>query len=136
MKRCTETGSPWRVLLSRLKYWVAVPQFLTHNSWSFNEISIQVINSFPKPNFFTKEIRKLRSIESKAFFNIHSYIVIFFIYIVYPGIFLNELDDRLSLWNTYGCLCETLKVLIWKAMDTFHKRNFQFFSESFVKFFC
>ena len=29
MKRYAETGPPWRAPLSRLKYWVVVPPFMT-----------------------------------------------------------------------------------------------------------
>ena len=30
MKRYMEIGSPWRVPVSKFKYWVAVPPFMTH----------------------------------------------------------------------------------------------------------
>ena len=31
LKRYSETGSPWQVFLSKLKYWVVVPPFMTHD---------------------------------------------------------------------------------------------------------
>ena len=32
MKRYAEVGSPWQAPISNLKYWVLVPQFVTHES--------------------------------------------------------------------------------------------------------
>ena len=40
MKMFGETGSPWRASLSKLKYWVVVPLFITHDCWSFTHFSL------------------------------------------------------------------------------------------------
>ena len=55
IKRYSETGSPWQVSLSKLKYWVVVPPFMTHDCWSFNKISIQVIIFFENQNFLRQK---------------------------------------------------------------------------------
>ena len=67
MKSYAALGSPWRTPLSRLKYWVVVAPFITHDCWYFKKSSVQVIKFFPKQNFFQTEIRKLWSGESKTF---------------------------------------------------------------------
>ena len=59
-------GSPSGARLTKLKHWVVAPQFITHDSWSFNQISIYVIKFLPYPNFVKMELRKLFSKESKA----------------------------------------------------------------------
>ena len=67
MERYAETGSPWREPLSMLKYCVVVLAFITDDRWSINNISIQMIIFFPKPDIFKTEIRKIWSRKPKDF---------------------------------------------------------------------
>ena len=67
MKRYAEIGSSWQAPLSRLKYWVVLPPFITQESWSFNKISVHVIKLLPNPHFRKTELAKSWSRESKAF---------------------------------------------------------------------
>ena len=73
MKRYPETGSLWRALLSKLKYWVVVPPFMGHDCWSFNKISVQVKKFFSKTNLFQDGNKKTMVKRIINFFNIHCY---------------------------------------------------------------
>ena len=73
IKRYAEIGSPWRAPYSKLKYWVVVPPFITHESWSFNKISVHVINFLPNPKFPQDGTNKIMVNRVKSFFSIHSY---------------------------------------------------------------
>ena len=64
MKRHMEIGLLWRAPLSKLKYWVVVPPFITNKSWTFDEISIHVIST----NFRKTKLRKPWSMGSKVLF--------------------------------------------------------------------
>ena len=60
-------GSPWRAPLFNVKYWVAKPQFITQDCWSFKNILIQLIKLPPKKNLFKKHNKISWSKEPKAF---------------------------------------------------------------------
>ena len=65
-KRYADIGSPWRASLSRLKYFVVCPPFITHYSWFFSNILIWSIKLSPKPYFLRAAMGKPWFIESKA----------------------------------------------------------------------
>ena len=46
-----EIGSPWCAPRCKGKYWFVIPPFITHDSWLFNNASIQETKFLPKLNF-------------------------------------------------------------------------------------
>ena len=67
LNKNAEIGSPWLASRSSINYFVVLLPLMTHDSWSFSKIITHKIKFWPKPYFYKVEIRKLWSIESKAF---------------------------------------------------------------------
>ena len=66
MKMNAESGSPWRVPLSRLKNFVVIPPSTTQDSWFLIRIWIHFIKRSPKPYFCKTANKKEWSAESIA----------------------------------------------------------------------
>ena len=67
MKRNTETGSPWYVPLSKIKYIVVMPPFTTQGSWFLIRIWIHFRKHLPKSYLCETANKKEWSTELKAF---------------------------------------------------------------------
>ena len=52
IKIYAQIGSPWRVPLSRWKYWVVLPPLIAQDSFFEIKVSTQLTKLLPKPNFF------------------------------------------------------------------------------------
>ena len=60
-------GSPWRVPLSNLKYFVVIPPFMMHDSWLFNRFVIHLMNVLPNPYLFKAKFKIDDELNQKLF---------------------------------------------------------------------
>ena len=60
-------GSPWRVSLSNLKYFVVIPPFLMHDSWLFCRAFIHLMNFLLNPYLFKVKVKNWWLTQSKSF---------------------------------------------------------------------
>ena len=67
MNRYAEIGSPWRAAFSRLKYFVVKPLFNTHDSCSYNKISIQPMKFSSNSIFLNQILRNYDPVSQKLF---------------------------------------------------------------------
>ena len=70
MNRYPETGSPWQVPFSRLKYFVVKTPLSKLNFCLYDNIMIQSMKLFPNPNSLKTDIMILWV---EIFFYIHGY---------------------------------------------------------------
>ena len=50
-------GSPWCWPLPNLKYLVAIPPFMMHDSWLFNRVFIYLMNVLLNPYLFKAKVK-------------------------------------------------------------------------------
>ena len=70
MNRYPETGSPWQVPFSRLKYFDVKTQLSIHDFCLYNNILIQSMELFPNPSSLKTDIMILWV---EIFFYVHCY---------------------------------------------------------------
>ena len=146
-----EIGLPRRASLSKLKNWLVVPPFITHDCWSFNKIYIHRIQFLRNPNFLKTGLRKSWSRKSKAFWisiltrniSIISDInlplspvnLLFYINCL---LWWRRQNSFWFVWNSFRWdfwvkIYKILKILVWKARLVLYIYSFFFQPRKFCK---